>query len=800
MPFPASPADLERLGFRLLPVDQSTKRPKPGISGFEAGAADWTTAARNFSPTDAPAILCGPCPALGLSGDWLMVLDRDGDAEWHQLEAALGLALPPTLSSKGDRHRYYRVAAGPLRDQIQQWQPLLGRGPERPKIDLKWAGGYAIEANAWDAPVRVDAIAILPGRWLEALLATRARLAGSAARARIGRGGAPAPVPMGALPEVALAALAAIWPDPGGGCHDAALALGGLLSDSDWALPDVMRFAAALFDRAGTTNRCTQVAYSWTNKRLDPDSHAYGLPTLIAALRGPAGGKNAAVKALRDAVPGLNAPPPDTSEAFAFGVATVQAGQLPSGATGATPGERWRPSGDLLVGSHGEVARRIVRSRLRGSVADLGEIWQRDGRGVWQVVPRDKLARWVLEYDGFEYDDPQGKRRAYHAAPERVIDLIHSLRARAGFFARPPLGVAFKNGFLDLSQGAANAVLRPLSRGRVFGTLPCNFEPNKKYVASTWYAYLKSIWGRDDGSLDVEAVRLVHEMIGYLLVGQTAAQKIFVLLGPTRSGKGVLLRLIQEMFGQLAVSFKANRLGGQFGLTGLMGKRVAYDPDWRRPPRDGLEQVVEQLLAISACDTIEIPRKYQDPVSARLGVRLIIATNPPFGMADTGGAIGGRMKLLTFPRSFLDREDVGLFDRLKAELPAIVQLCLGAVAGRDGLEERSWRFVEPASSAEERETIAHLENPMKGFLDDECEFGPEFSVPAAVVYARATQWREDNGHKRISNQMFGETLRARGATQRKTGGSPRVWVGVRLRPSAPTLTLVQSPPDVAPEE
>jgi putative DNA primase/helicase len=163
-----------------------------------------------------------------------------------------------------------------------------------------------------------------------------------------------------------------------------------------------------------------------------------------------------------------------------------------------------------------------------------------------------------------------------------------------------------------------------------------------------------------------------------------------------------------------------------------------------------------------------------------LPARIILAANPPFGLTDVGGALASRFIILTFPQSFLGSEDTGLGDALKTEIPAIVALAL------DGLDKLNTvgRFVEPASSAEERESVERAQNPMLAFIADECEMGKDFSIGCTELWTAAVKWRDENGHKRMSTTAFSEFLRQKGVKQvrPRTSGErqARIYTGIRL--------------------
>lgn len=240
----------EREGLRIMPLVSGAKG-QPRFSGFGRENPDFTINPADFRDTDAVAILCGPQPIWGgEEGDWwLMCVDIDGeppDEAWELRE--FGQSLPPTLTSKKRKHLWYRIGRH-RREEIAQWVRLIewsGGG-----VDLKWAGGYAVERGEWDGPFALERIAELPPELIDRIIAL-----GNDSRE----------------PESlveCLGLLARVWArsrDRGGegGCHMAALALGGILArfgvsedEAERALID-----ADFWARTGTDDRTADVLSS----------------------------------------------------------------------------------------------------------------------------------------------------------------------------------------------------------------------------------------------------------------------------------------------------------------------------------------------------------------------------------------------------------------------------------------------------------------------------------------------------------------------------------------------------------
>lgn len=340
--------------------------------------------------------------------------------------------------------------------------------------------------------------------------------------------------------------------------------------------------------------------------------------------------------------------------------------------------------------------------------------------------------------------------------------------------------VACANGLLDVTTRQL-IPHTPLYFNEI--SVPFDYDPDA-FDPIEWLEFLDQLWADD-----IESVALLQQWFGYVLSGQTSLQKILGIIGPLRSGKGTICRVLKGLVGARNVTAPTlSSFGQNFGLQDLIGKPVAIIGDVRL---GGGEQhaVVERLLTISGEDTITIDRKYRDPWTGQLPTRIMFVSNelPRFG--DASGAIATRCLILETTKSYLGSEDKDLTARLLGELPAILNWAL------DGLKDldEAGRFVEPASSVDARTALADLVSPISAFVRDCCDRGPLLQVKIDDLFTAWKTWAEDCNLKPGSKQTFGRDLRAvvpRLRTSRpRTGpeGQPeRHYEGLKLKAGVET--------------
>ncbi|TSB24022.1 DNA primase family protein [Streptomyces benahoarensis] len=416
------------------------------------------------------------------------------------------------------------------------------------------------------------------------------------------------------------------------------------------------------------------------------------------------------------------------------------------------------------------VARQLVEHWQCGGVLVLRHwcgTWMRWEDMHWREMDDQELRAWLykqMEHATYEAVTPKGETEVRDWAPTipKVANLTQAMTAVTHLSprvdapawltdggdggGRPVDGpvVACTNGLLRVS----NRSLTPLTP-RFFNLVSVPFDYDPAATAPNWREFLAKIWADDRESVDA-----LQEWFGYILSGRTDQQKILLIVGPTRSGKGTITRVLETLVGE---GNKAGptlaSLATNFGLSPLLGKSLALISDARLSGRDG-QQVVERLLTISGQDTIDVDRKFRIPWTGKLPTRIMISSNELPNFGDSSGVIANRFIVLRTTASWLGREDSALGDKLNAEMPGILNWAL------DGLDrlERTGRLTEPAASRDEVTVMQDTASPTSAFLRERCTTGPNESVPVDALWAAWKDWAEDSGVPPGTKAVFGRNL------------------------------------------
>lgn len=295
-----------------------------------------------------------------------------------------------------------------------------------------------------------------------------------------------------------------------------------------------------------------------------------------------------------------------------------------------------------------------------------------------------------------------------------------------------------------------------------------------------WLRFLQDVWPDDPQSIE-----LLQMWFGYCLVADNSQQKMLLVLGPPRSGKGTIARTLTQLVG---VGNVANptlaSMATEFGLQPMLGKSVGIISDMRIGHKTDVATATERLLSISGDDALTINRKYQPAIHTRLPTRMMLCSNVMPQLRDASGALASRFVILEMKKSFLGHEDHGLGQRLLKELPGILHW---SIEGYAKLRNRG-KFTETQAGLAAKSQLDELTSEIKAFIADRCDIGPDCDCRAKTLYAVYRRWCTDNAPSlRPSSRQFGRDLKAAVTglkTSRESTGD-RAWkyIGVGLLPS-----------------
>jgi putative DNA primase/helicase len=440
------------------------------------------------------------------------------------------------------------------------------------------------------------------------------------------------------------------------------------------------------------------------------------------------------------------------------------------------------------------------------------EVWYRWRGSAYGLVPEPEIRGELSEFIKAEFDalwQEREMKRLLEADEDSeskpipvlkvtvplVTNVLHALAGMSmprgmteppcwlGTDAPFPAGevLACRNTLVHLPSWADGrpATLPPTPAFFSPNALAYDFDDNASHEPKAWLSFLRQLWPNDP-----QTIATLQMWFGYCLLPDTSQQKILMLVGPKRSGKGTMARVLRELVGtRNTVAPTLASLTTNFGLWPLLDKTVAIISDARLSGRTDAAVVVERLLSISGEDAQTVDRKNLSPVTPKLAVRFTILTNELARLNATSGALVGRLIILRLVNSWYDKEDTKLTDKLLAELP---QILLWAMDGWRKLRAAG-RFPQPDSSAALVQDMEDLASPIGQFVRECCVLDVGAEVPMRDLFSRWREWCAEKGRKEHgTEQTLGRDLRAflpalgrrrlRDGSERK-----RLYTGIRLR-------------------
>lgn len=394
-----------------------------------------------------------------------------------------------------------------------------------------------------------------------------------------------------------------------------------------------------------------------------------------------------------------------------------------------------------------------------------------------EALARQFLRRVVVRTEA----NGEIRETPYGTSIRKTRELVAALAARPKVLLRPEIAAPFwregqrpAEDTLVMLNGPVHLAerLRGQHSPSLFALDRVDYEwTSEPGDPEAWFEFLDSLWPDDE-----ESQQALAELAGLLLTRDTRYQKIFLFVGPKRSGKGTIFRIFRKLIGEAScVAPTLGSLTTSFGLAGWLNAKAALISDARLSGRTDQAQVVEKLLTISGEDPVDVNRKYRDQLSnIALPTRILIASNELPRLSDASGALASRFVVFRLTRSFLGQEDHDLEAKLAAELPDILHWAL------DGLESlrRRGRILQPETGRKAIVDLEDLASPVAAFAREELtlERG-KVADPGSIelwgvddggpwircneLYARFKTWSEDRGWSRVATAPhFGRDLMA----------------------------------------
>lgn len=427
---------------------------------------------------------------------------------------------------------------------------------------------------------------------------------------------------------------------------------------------------------------------------------------------------------------------------------------------------------------HLDLARKTVASIGAENIIHAGQFtWKFDAKGVWKQCDDRELKQRVQLTLASEYHAVTAARVS--GVTDVLKNDIH--RPAHEFNLGKPESVNCLNGELELADDTWT--LQPHRRDLYRTTqIPVIYDPAAR--APLFEQFMLDIFR--DGPDQREKITLILEMMGYSLMAHANREKFMLLIGAGANGKSVLLATLEALLG------KENVAGVQPGSFENKFQRGHLDQKLANiitELKQGETIADAELKAITSGEPATVEHKNKDPFVMRPFATCWFGTNHMPHTRDYSDAFFRRALVLTFNRVFAEHEqDPGLKDKLKTELPGILNHALGAYAG---VVKRN-AFTIPTSSVAAQRKWQIEADQVAQFVEERCEARPGGTVSISFLYSTYQGWAQATGIRNMLGQLqFGNRLEQLGYQRTRTR-TERIITGIIMRGASSDLKCVQS--------
>lgn len=300
------------------------------------------------------------------------------------------------------------------------------------------------------------------------------------------------------------------------------------------------------------------------------------------------------------------------------------------------------------------------------------------------------------------------------------------------------------------------------------------FVYDKEAKCPTWEMFLMQIFNND-----LDLIHFVQKAFGYTLSGDVSEQCMFILFGSGANGKSTLLNVIQNLFGDYAVStitdtFMKKNSEQTNDLARLKNARlvIASEAEENKPMSESL------IKQITGGDKISARFLYGEYFDFFPTFKIFMATNhkPKISGGDNG--IWRRIKLIPFTISIPEeKRDRHLTEKLMEENSGILNWLL------EGF--RMWEkegLHEPDSVREANEEYRFDMDIVENFITDclDIDASLQERVLNGELFETFRKWCEKNNETVLSQRKFTSKLKEKNYEQFPSNGS-RWWRGFSIK-------------------
>lgn len=328
-------------------------------------------------------------------------------------------------------------------------------------------------------------------------------------------------------------------------------------------------------------------------------------------------------------------------------------------------------------------------------------------------------------------------------------------------FDHDPDRLNCQNGVVDLRTGQ----LFPHHAGQRY-TYCIPTEYHSEAPQQEWLAFLTEVIDGGPEMLDY-----LQMALGYSITGHTSEECLFYLYGPTRSGKGTFTETLLSLFSFPLSNevdfnvFTSKRDGdtSNFDLAPLRPARLIIASESNK--NQSLNPA--KIKQLTGGNMVWCSFKHRDLFSYKPGYVTWLASNHKVNGDPEDDALWGRVRVITFPNSFLGHEDRSLKHRMKSTSMREGVLAWAIEGAQKWYATGATGLAVPSTIKEA--TLSHRAelDHVQQWIDECAELDPETWTSNTEVFESYTTWCRQNlidEHAKKSQRGLALALQAKGCT------------------------------------
>lgn len=392
-----------------------------------------------------------------------------------------------------------------------------------------------------------------------------------------------------------------------------------------------------------------------------------------------------------------------------------------------------------------------------------------DAAGIFRPLERPALSRAVQGFSGSQIKGDKKPLRLKASDVSGAIQMASDQCADPTFFTTTKPGIAFTDCFVEVTpEKIIQHEHSPEHRARF------SFEFGFRHAAqpTQLLEFCAQVF-RDDADR-AEKIALIQEYFGVALLGlATKYQRALVFLGDGANGKGVMSSVIEQCMPPGSVcSIPPQDVGQEYRRAELAGKLINIVSEL--PETDIMDS--ESWKSVVAGDIMTGREIRQSPFTFKPVAGHIYSANRLPGTTDQSHGFWRRLVVLGWNRIFAESEQNPLLadEIVLAERPLIISW---ALHGAQRTLARG-NYTMPATSDGAKDRWRAQADQVRAFIDAwttplELDASKYEWTAAESLYGAYRTWANENGHRSVASNTFGERMRLLGLGSQSDGRARR---------------------------